>query len=106
MVPEDEEFKNAFEAMTKGNWVITALVSVAGLLFCNLIAENKKEKEFAELQRKAKKEAEAEERAEKRRKAEEDAVKREDEIELLCKKVKSVDLPHLTDEAIRKEYRG
>ena len=49
VVPEDEEFKNAFEAMTKGNWVITALVSVAGLLFCNMIAENKKEKEFAEL---------------------------------------------------------
>ena len=64
--------------MTKGDWVIYAIVAVAGLLFCNKVADDKKEAEFTELQRKARQEAEAEEKAEERRqrnkKAEEDLV--------------------------------
>ena len=47
--PQDEEYFGAFESMTKGNWLITTILGVVGILFCNKVADDKKEAEFAEI---------------------------------------------------------
>ena len=47
--PQDEGSDGAIISMTKGNWLITIIMGVVGIIFCNKVADDKKEAEFAEM---------------------------------------------------------